>query len=525
MSQTSIFLYGPPGSGKTTIGRILADSLNLPFFDLDAEIENRWGCTIAEIFKIHGEAAFREAEKQEIGQLLAQGEAVVALGGGSLIHPAVCALVQDHGTVLCLQAALSELLDRLSDDTGRGEPNRQRPLLSGDTASKLADLLSQRAEHYASFPLRLDTTRLEPDRAAWEAQILFGRFRVGKVSQPYDVCIQPGGLDSVGRMISQRGLHGPVALVADSNTRPLYAARVVASLDSIGLPPKVIGIPAGESFKTIATVQDLWDGFLDAGLERSSTVIALGGGVVGDLTGFAASTYMRGIRWVNLPTTLLAMVDSSLGGKTGVDIPRGKNLIGAFHPPAFVLADPDVLSTLPEAEFRSGMAEVIKHGIIGDPGLLEKCPVFKSEIGELVSRAMAVKIRIIEDDPYEKGVRAALNLGHTVGHALELVSGYRLRHGEAVAIGMVVEARLAERLEMAEPGLSLHIESFLAGMELPVAIPGDLDRVEIRRAIGVDKKKARGRVLFTLPARIGQVQIGIDVPDDVLALELRVDEF
>ena len=520
MNPTMIFLYGPPGSGKTTIGKILSESLNLPFYDLDTGIEKRWGCTITEIFKLHGEAAFRESEEQEIKQLLAQEEVVVALGGGSLVNPAVRGLVQDHGTVLCLQAAPSELLERLSDDTGRGELSRQRPLLAGDAASKLANLLSQRSEHYASFPLRLDTTRLEPDQAAWEAQILLGMFRVGNVSQPYDVRIQPGGSGSVGRMILQRDLHGPIALVADSNTGPRYAARVVASLDSVGLPSKVIVISAGESSKTIATVQDLWEGFLDAGLERSSTVIALGGGVVGDLTGFAASTFMRGIRWVNLPTTLLAMVDSSLGGKTGVDIPRGKNLIGAFHPPAFVLADPDVLSTLPEIEFRSGMAEALKHGIIGDPRLLEKPLIYKMEISELVSRAMAVKIRIIEEDPYEKGVRAALNLGHTVGHALELVSEYRLRHGEAVAIGMVVEARLAEHLGLAEKGFSLSIESILAAMELPVAIPGGLDRAAIRRAISMDKKKARGRVRYALPARIGQVLIGIDVPDDVLAAEI-----
>jgi 3-dehydroquinate synthetase len=163
---------------------------------------------------------------------------------------------------------------------------------------------------------------------------------------------------------------------------------------------------------------------------------------------------------------------------------------------------------------------VIKHGIIKDPGLLELCEVNKFAPGELVSRAMAVKVRIIENDPYEKGERAALNLGHTVGHALELVSGYRLRHGEAVAIGMVVEARLAERLGLASQGLSLKLSSILAGMGLPVAIPGDLDRVAIRRVIGVDKKKARGRVRFALPARIGQVQIGIDVPDDVLAAEI-----
>lgn len=521
MSQTTIFLYGPPGSGKTTIGKCLADTLNLPFFDLDAEIVYRWGCSITQIFSLHGEAVFRETEKQEIELLLARGEAVIALGGGSLVDPAVRALAQDHGTVLCLHAAPGELLYRLSNAADPGDQNYQRPLLAGDVASKLADLLSNRAEHYASFPARLDTTRHDPNQATWEAQILLGRFRVGKqTSQPYDVYVQPGGLDSIGRMISQRGLHGPVALVADSNIAPLYAVRVAASLESAGLSNHLVVIAAGESNKSIASAKKLWDSFLDAGLDRGSTAIALGGGVVGDLTGFAASTYMRGIQWVNLPTSLLAMVDASLGGKTGVDIPRGKNLVGTFHPPALVLADPDVLTTLPEAEFRSGMVEVIKHGTIKDPGLLEMCAVYKSAICELVSRAMAVKVRIIENDPYEKGVRAALNLGHTVGHALELVSEYRLRHGEAVAIGMVVEARLAERLGLAVQGLSLHIASILAGMDLPVAIPSDLDRAAIRRVMGVDKKKARGRVRFTLPARIGQVEIGIDVPDDVLAAEI-----
>jgi len=463
--------------------------------------------------------------------------------------------------VLCLDAAPGVLLDRLQTESVPADARnprayrgnravvarkasvarlyRQRPLLAGDAATKLADLLAQRAKHYASFPVRLDTTQLDPAQAAWEVQIILGRFRVGMVNPPYEVCIQPGGLDTLGQELSERDIHGPVALVTDSNTAPLYAARVAASLESAGLSNQLVVIPAGESNKTISSAQKLWENFLDAGLERGSTVIALGGGVVGDLTGFAAATYMRGIQWVNVPTTLLAMVDSSLGGKTGVDIPRGKNLIGAFHPPSFVLADPQVLATLPEAEFRSGLAEVIKHAIIADPGLLEKCAAFKfpgedhitsaqaspsgwggREISELVSRAMAVKISIIETDPYEQGVRAALNLGHTVGHALELVSGYRLRHGEAVAIGMVVEARLAERLGLAEGGLSLHIATVLAETGLPVAIPGDLDRAAIRRAIGVDKKKAQGRVRFALPTRIGQVQIGIDVPDDVLASEI-----
>jgi 3-dehydroquinate synthase len=296
----------------------------------------------------------------------------------------------------------------------------------------------------------------------------------------------------------------------------------MTALETQGIAVTKIVIPAGEVNKNIESVQALWYGFLDASLERGSTVLALGGGVVGDLSGFAASTFMRGITWINVPTTLLAMVDASLGGKTGVDLPRGKNLVGAFYPPAFVLVDPNVLLTLPEVEIRTGMAEVIKHGIIGDPGLLEMCAGYRGEgeLDKLITRAMAVKIRIIETDPYDKGERAALNLGHTVGHALELVSEYRLRHGEAVAIGMVVETRLAERLGLAEQGLSLHIASILAGINLPVDIPADLDRAAIRRAMGVDKKKSQGRICFSLPASLSRVLIGIDVPDDVLDAEI-----
>ncbi len=519
MSQPIFFLYGPPGSGKTTIGKILADAIHLPFFDLDMEIENRWGCPIPQIFADFGETAFRQAEAEEIKLLLDHGEAVIALGGGTLVNPSVRVLVQDHGAVLCLQAANSVLLDRLSGDANYNSQNRQRPLLAGDVAAKLEGLLAQRAEHYASFPAQLDTSHLDPQRAAWEAQIILGRFHLDHASQPYDVSIQADGISSIGKMISARGLHGPAALVTDSNTGPLYAARVRASLENAGISSTLIVIPSGESHKTIEYLQTLWDGFLDAGLDRGCFVLALGGGVVGDMTGFAASTYMRGIRWVNIPTSLLAMVDASLGGKTGVDIPRGKNLVGSFHPPALVLADPDVLQTLPEAEFRSGMAEAIKHGVIADPELLEECakPHIDWLMDKLVSRAMAVKVRIIEADPYEKGIRAALNLGHTVGHAVEWVSGYRLRHGEAVSIGLVVEAQLSELLGIAEPGLSQRIAAVLAGAGLPVEIPADLDRVTIRQAIRVDKKKSQGRIRFALPVRIGEVKIGVDVPDDVLA--------
>ena len=274
------------------------------------------------------------------------------------------------------------------------------------------------------------------------------------------------------------GLIEKAVVVSDTNTAPIYAAQVQDVLRKAGIDAQLVVIQAGEVHKTMQTVSVLWEEFLNVGLERGSTVVALGGGVVGDLAGFAASVFLRGINWVILPTTLLAMVDSSLGGKTGADLPQGKNLVGAFHPPRLVLADPLALATLPEVELRSGLAEVVKHGLIGDPDLFESCQKgwnsVKSDWVDIVRRAMAVKVQIIEEDPFEKGRRAALNLGHTVGHAVEQASGYRLRHGEAVAIGMVAEARLSERLKLAEKGLAETIAATFHGLGLPTEIPPGL---------------------------------------------------
>jgi shikimate kinase / 3-dehydroquinate synthase len=240
------------------------------------------------------------------------------------------------------------------------------------------------------------------------------------------------------------------------------------------------------------------------------------------MAGFAAATYMRGISWVGVPTTLLAMVDASLGGKTGFDLPQGKNLIGSFYPPKLVLADPRLLNTLPEAELRSGMAEVVKHGIIADPDLFELCgrglECVKSDLEQVVKRAMAVKIKIIEEDPYERAFRAALNLGHTIGHAVELVSRFQLRHGEAIAIGMVAEAKLAERLDLAVPGLSDKIRQTLITLGLPTDIPLDLSRQAILRTIRVDKKKDASAIRFALPVDIGEVEL-VEITDLESVLE------
>lgn len=507
-----IFLYGPPGSGKSTVGKILARNLDLPFLDLDSVIEQETGRSIPQIMAEDGEPAFRDRETAALEQAASGAPAVIALGGGALLRERNRACAEANGEVVFLEATLETLRTRLRAD------KNQRPLLAGDLEAKLGGLLERRAEHYASFPLRVaNNLQDNPEEVAKRIQQQLGRFRVHGMGAGYDVWIRPHGLRRLVAWLGALGLGGPLALVSDSNVAPLYADSIRTDLREAGYDISLLTIPAGEEHKTLETVSRLWDGFLRAGLDRRSTVIALGGGVVSDLAGFAAATFLRGVAWICLPTSLLAMVDASLGGKTGFDLPQGKNLIGAFHPPRLVLADATTLHTLPEVELRGGLAEVVKHGVIGDPDLFRLCEdgdeAVRANLAEVVWRAMAVKIRVIEADPYERGERAALNLGHTVGHALEAASGYRLRHGEAVAIGMVVEARLAERLGLAQSGLAERLANVLRGLGLPTEIPSGLSPQAIRNAMQYDKKKAAGVVRFALPVAIGKVQIGVAVED------------
>ena len=512
-----IFLYGPPGSGKSTVGKYLGKKLELPFVDLDVAIEKRAGMPIPQIMGGQGEPAFRDQESAALQQVVDGGAQIIALGGGSLLREKNRAVVEAAGMVFCLHAGLETLLARLDEHDGR------RPLLAGDLETKLSALLERRAEHYRSFPTHFDTTQLDPAQIAWQIQIALGHFRVSGMGPAYDAIVERDGIDSLGELLRERKLNGPLALVTESNVGPLHAGRAAKALRQAGYETLVITVVAGEAHKTLESVQSMWRGFLQAGLDRKSTVVALGGGVAGDMAGFAAASFMRGCAWVGVPSSLLSMVDASLGGKTGIDLPEGKNLVGAFHPPSLVLADPALLATLPDAELRSGLAEVVKHGIIADPGLFALCaagyPSVQGDLAGIVRRAMAVKISVIEEDPYERGIRAALNLGHTVGHAVELVSEFRLRHGEAVAIGTVVEARLAERLGLAQSGLSEEIAVAFAGLGLPTQIPAGMSREAILQAMKVDKKKAAGVVRFALPVEIGRVQVGVAVEDLNLIFE------
>jgi 3-dehydroquinate synthase len=318
----------------------------------------------------------------------------------------------------------------------------------------------------------------------------------------------------LGRLRNLLNLSGPVVVVTDSQVGPLYGSY----LTNVSM----ITIPTGEQYKTLETIQTIYNGLLATGLDRGGTVVALGGGVVGDMAGFAAATYMRGVNFVQCPTTLLAMVDASIGGKTGVDLPQGKNLVGAFKQPTAVLADLSTLQTLPPAEFAAGMAEVVKHGLIAGGELWQKLteqtgqftpqsPM--ADLHSLVVQAIEVKRNIVQADPFEQGQRAWLNLGHTFAHAIEQVSEYVVRHGEAVAMGLVAAAHLSAYLEECSPALQTQIETILTRFHLPIRIPANLPTQDLLTAMRYDKKKAAGQLRFVLLREAGEVFVTSEVPE------------
>jgi shikimate kinase / 3-dehydroquinate synthase len=512
-------MYGPPGSGKSTAGRSLAQALDLPFIDLDHEITVQAGRSIPEIFEHEGEIGFRLRESAALQETCERGSAVVALGGGALLDPANRTLAESSGMVVCLEVSKAALQERLH------KVEAIRPLLgkASEVDHKLEALLAARAEHYASFRLQVDAQNLSPEQSAWEIQVQLGMFRITGMGRPYDVRVRPGVLDQLGGLMKDRKLNGPVALVSDEHIAPLYLRRATDSLTAAGYAVIPIILPAGETSKTLASASRLWEEFLKAGLERGSTVVALGGGVISDLVGFAAAVYLRGMRWVAAPTSLLAMIDACLGGKTAIDLAQGKNLVGAFHSPVLIAADPETLKTLPPAELRNGLAEVLKHGLLRDPGLFAQCArgweaLQSDDWTALVRRAIAVKVLYVLADPYEGGERAALNLGHTIGHAIEQASNYRLRHGEAVAIGMLAAARLSVKAGLAQVDLVEQVAAALEALGLPKSMPPGVDLEEVLERVQLDKKKRGGQVRFVLPVKIGEVRYGMPVELDLQTL-------
>ena len=516
MSGRHIVLTGMMGSGKTAVGERLARCLGLPFYDADALLEAEAGQRIADLFAGEGEARFRSLERQLIARLLARPPGVIATGGGAFVDPENRNRLRAAGTVVSLLAPPEVLLARVL-------PAADRPLLKGpDPLGRLRALLAVRLPAYAEAHHLLDTSDRTPDEVAdLLRRLLQSRepaarqtVHVGLGERAYDVLIGSRVLEEAGEKCRALGVTGRVAIVADESVAPLYAVAVEEALRGAGYEPARIEVPAGEASKSLERAASLYEALLDAGLDRHGAVLALGGGVIGDLAGFVAATFLRGIAYFQIPTTLLAQVDSSVGGKVGINLPRGKNLVGAFHQPRAVLSDVACLRSLPLRQLRAGLAEVVKYGVVADAALFawledQVEPLLAAEeraLVEAVAASCRIKARMVEVDERDAGPRAVLNFGHTVGHAIEAATGYgRYLHGEAVALGMLFAAELSVRLGLCARSVRDRLADLLGRLGLPGR--ASLRLKDIENSMYYDKKMKDSVNYFVLTKDIGSVTV------------------
>lgn len=529
-----VYLIGLSGSGKTTLAPLLAERLGFEAVDIDAEVERHFGRSIPDIFAAFGEPVFRAAERDALAQASRRTRVVVATGGGAVLDPANWAAMRPRSAIVHLTAAPSVLIERL-EAAVRATPMAERPLLRGDDPlARLESLWQARRHLYEQADLTIDTTGKSLDALAQEiADQITALDRAGVIpvdslgtpSGRSDLYAAPGLLAEVGTLARRRWPKARRAwVIADEHVLPLWGAPVEGSFTQAGFDVTMRAVPAGEGSKSLQEASALLDWLLGGGIERGDVVVALGGGVVGDLAGFVAAIVLRGVGLVQLPTSLLAMVDSSVGGKTGVNHALGKNLIGAFYQPPLVVADPHVLRTLPPRDLRNGWAEIVKHSMIEctatgtpEPVLLPwlegRTPVGglgePGELAALIAHNIRLKAAVVRADEREAGLRRILNYGHTLGHAIE-AAGYRYLHGEAVALGMRAAARLAHRLGLCDADLVARQDTLLDRLDLPRTYDGEWEPV--REHLLRDKKVVQGTLTWILPEGPGRVVVRRDVP-------------
>lgn len=537
-----IVLTGFMGVGKSTTGRALAKALNIPFVDLDRKIEEETGRPIPELFQREGEARFREIERDCLRRTLQAGPMVLATGGGTLCSEDSLQQALSMASVIWLKADFEILWRRISRDSSRplvalGEQEvrrrfREREAFYG-RAHRMVDTTGRTPDRVAGMIRQLMEESLEPvdsdellkrPSGHWEVGVL----QVTLPSSPYPIVFHRGGLPGFAQVIRH---HFPAIRRAGVVTNPtvgaLYYEPLERGMKAAGIEPFRLDVPDGEHAKSLTEVERLTRILIEERFERREPLIALGGGVVGDLTGFVASIYLRGVPFVQVPTTLLAQVDSSVGGKTGVNSPLGKNLIGSFYQPSMVLMDVEVLRTLADDEYRSGLAEVVKYAAIRDSSLWAFLETHAESIRSretraleaLVCRCCANKAQVVIRDEREEGERATLNFGHTLGHAIEAVAGYgEVKHGLAVGIGMAFATRLSVSLGFCPLETVDRLESMLETFSIPTRMPVR-DVRACMEAIRRDKKVAAGALRFVLLDGIGRSRIE-RVPFESLQQEL-----
>ena len=535
--KRNIFITGFSGSGKTTVGREVARTLGWRFVDVDEEIVAAAGRSIEDVFARDGEAAFRDMENARLAEVCRDEEQVVSTGGGVVAFERNRRLMSESGIVVCLEAAPEVLYRRLKEQRETGG-RVVRPMLDDpDPLGRIVSLKASRQADYASCDWTVSTDRLDPDRAAAEVVRAWGMLGEGAEDAAhaaygdlsavvrtsagdYPVWAGWGILDELGERAA-RTVSPATAYVVTDQGAYRHAKRAQTSMEAAGIVTHIFVLPPGEQTKTLRSAGHLYDWLAGLRAERGHLLVAVGGGVVGDLAGFVAATYARGMRLAHVPTTVLAMMDSAIGGKTAVDLPQGKNLVGAFHQPSFVLEDARTLASLPRREAAAGWAEAVKHGLILDEDLLRLLEEQAERILDLdeetateaIRRSAAVKARVVSKDEKETlGLRVLLNYGHTVGHAVEAAAGYgRYLHGEAVAAGMAAAAFIAAELGMLSPEDVSRQRAVIDRYGLPASVEG-VDPRAVRAAMSMDKKTSEGVIRWVLLEEIGRATTRRDVP-------------
>ena len=549
----NLIITGFSGTGKSLVAIEVALRLNWDFLDTDDEIVKQTGKPIAEIFRQDGEAKFRELEREMIRKACQQRQTVIAIGGGAIVDPQNYELLAKTGLIVCLEAKPETIYERLVREAARGPDAVVRPLLAGDNPlERIRQLKASRQPYYAKADWTVHTDGLSIGEVAEEVIRAWRLLRrtdscqlstfsdkdivcmVETKTQSYPIFVGYGLLDKLGEKMKQAALSGTATVISDENVFSLYGNKIERILKEAGFVVSSFVVPPGEETKSRGYAIKIYDFLAEHRAERDDIIIALGGGMVGDLAGFVAATFLRGMPWVQVPTSLVAMVDASIGGKVGVNHPEGKNLIGAFYQPNLVLADCQALSTLPQRELTSGWAEVIKHGLILDKEFFEflesnvdKLTKLEPEIvTRAIARSAAIKAQVVSQDEKEReGKRTILNYGHTIAHGLEAATQYkRFLHGEAVAIGMVGAAKLSQRLGLLPSATVERQQALLQKFGLPTSLRAKrsnlkLNLAGVTRAMELDKKVRRKAIRWVLLQDIGEAVIRSDVPqEDVLAV-------
>ena len=537
----NVILTGFAGTGKTVVGQAVATLLGWRFLDTDAVLERLAGKSVEAVFADDGEGAFRDLESKVLAEVCSSTQQVISTGGGMVIDPANQSLMRDSGFVVCLEAKAETIIQRLFSATSENET--VRPLLQGDHPLERAmELKEGRAAAYDQVHWTIHTDELSVQDIAREvvraARMLDTTSEEAKDSHSADLaavvrsatgpCPVYAGIrliGSIGTMCRTAGLTSTAYVISDSNVFYTHGRKVQMSLEAADITVHTFVVPAGETSKSVETLEACYQWLAEQKAERGHFIVAVGGGVVGDLAGFAAATFNRGLPVVQVPTSLAAMVDASIGGKTAINLSAGKNLVGAFYQPRMVLADVESLESLPERERAAGWSEAIKHGLILNADLFQTFEDHSEAItnldqpltSDVVRRSMAVKADVVTRDERETlGLRILLNYGHTIGHGLETATEYgALLHGEAVAIGMTAAVRISRSMGLIGDEVVSRQDKVLKLYGLPTRIPG-ADREAIRRAMGVDKKKTDGNIRWVLLEGIGYAVTRNDVPEELV---------